>query len=86
MAYIARNRLALVHCDCQLSERASRKQRRSRRSSKPMMAPQWYRYALFISGFCMVMAISFFYTFRVLSADRVAPVCHIKFLGEGDLS
>ena len=59
--YIARNRLALVHCDshCPIVPQGN---------GGPVAisyadhAPQRYRYALFISGFCVVMAISFFYT------------------------
>jgi predicted DCC family thiol-disulfide oxidoreductase YuxK len=58
--YIARNRLALVHCDshCPIVPQGN---------GGPVAisyadhAPQRYRYALFIAGFCVVSALSFVY-------------------------
>jgi predicted DCC family thiol-disulfide oxidoreductase YuxK len=58
--YIARNRLALVHCDSHCPTVALG-------NGGPVAltptheGPQRYRYALFIAGFCVVMALSFVY-------------------------
>jgi predicted DCC family thiol-disulfide oxidoreductase YuxK len=58
--YIARNRLALLHCDshCQPTPSGNRD---SRVITQISDGPQPLRYAWFISGFCVIMAISFFY-------------------------
>ena len=58
--YIARNRLALVHCDshCPSTPLGNGKHLAISSSSD---GPQRYRYAWLISGFCIVMAISFVY-------------------------
>jgi predicted DCC family thiol-disulfide oxidoreductase YuxK len=61
--YIARHRLALVHCDSHCPSVPlgnSGLQAISQANDGPHRYR--YRYALFISGFCVVMALSFFYT------------------------
>ena len=85
MAYIARNRLALVHCDshCPIVPQGNSG------SEAIFQADHWlpavplrivHLWFLRCDGdlFCLHA--------RVLPADRMAPVCKIKFLGEGDLS
>jgi len=58
--YIARNRLSLLKCDSHCPNIPLAE-------SKPLIIPQTnhrpqgFGYALFISGFCMVMAMSFYY-------------------------
>ena len=58
--YIARNRLALVHCDSHCPTMPL-----GNSESRPLFTvndgPQPSRYAWLISGFCVVMAVSFFY-------------------------
>ena len=58
--YIARNRLALVHCDshCPIVPSANSG---SRTLSQVIDGPQPFRYAWLISGFSLVMAVSFVY-------------------------
>jgi predicted DCC family thiol-disulfide oxidoreductase YuxK len=59
--YIARNRLGLVHCDSHCPS-VPLGNSGLQAISQANDGPQRYRYALFISGFCVVMAISFFNT------------------------
>jgi len=58
--YIARNRLALVHCDshCPIVPSANSD---SQTLSQVIDGPQQFRYAWLISGFSLVMAVSFAY-------------------------
>lgn len=58
--YIARNRLALVHCDAHCPSMPLGNSD-SRAISPANDGPQPFRYAWLISGFCVVMAISFLY-------------------------
>jgi predicted DCC family thiol-disulfide oxidoreductase YuxK len=58
--YIARNRLALVHCDSHCPT-VPLGNGLPQAISQANAGPQGYRYALFIAGFCVVMAISFVY-------------------------
>jgi predicted DCC family thiol-disulfide oxidoreductase YuxK len=58
--YIARNRLALVHCDAHCPT-VPLGNGGSVALTPAHEGPQRYRYALFISGFCVVMALSFVY-------------------------
>jgi len=58
--YIARNRLALVHCDSHCPSMPLGNNH-SRAISPANDGPQLFRYAWLISGFCAVMAISFLY-------------------------